>query len=339
MPAFKYLSTFFLCIIFLSSYAQKKQFVEIKKENDQQIDILINKKPFTSFLFGNNIEKPVLYPIRAANGTIVTRGFPLSPLPGEPTDHPHHLGIWFNYENVNGLDFWNNSYAIPQEKKHLYGWIKTSNILKMSSGDKGILSYHANWVNQANRTLLEETTTYEFSGIQNLRIIDRTTVLKADTTVLFKDAKDGMLAIRVAHELQIPSKEEQSFKDDKGNVTIVPPDTIANGNYITSEGKQGDSVWSTRAPWCKMYGKIANDSVSITIIDHPGNINYPTYWHARGYGLFAANPLGESIFTNGNKSTNARLQKGDSLTFKYRIIIQDGKKTISPAELKRLSSW
>ena len=57
------------------------------------------------------------------------------------------------------------------------------------------------------------------------------------------------------------------------------------------------------AGWCKVYGKMGNDSISIAIIDHPENPNYPTFWHARGYGLFAANPLGEKIFTNGKALT------------------------------------
>jgi hypothetical protein len=282
----------------------------------------------------------VLYPLYASNGTIVTRGFPVHPLPDEPTDHPHHLGLWFNYENVNGLDFWNNSFAIPSEKKHLYGWIKTDKILKMEDGPKGILSYHANWTNDKNDVLLEETTRFEFSGSDHQRIIDRITVLKANTDVLFKDAKDGMLGLRVAHELQIPSTKDQKFTDDKGNVTIVKnsTDSIANGNYLTSEGKEGDSAWSTRAVWCKLYGKMKNDSISISIIDHPGNPNYPTFWHARGYGLFAANPLGEKIFTNGKSEKNLSLKKGDSVQFSYRIVIDDGKKTISNEQLNKMAS-
>ena len=325
-----------VCLLFCyATQAQKKQNVEVVRETDGKINILINKKPFTSFLFPDTMEKPVLYPVHAANGTVVTRGFPLNPSPDDPTDHPHHIGIWFTHENVNGLDFWNNSYAIPEEKKHLYGWIKTDNILEMSGGKKGVLAYHANWTNQANDILLEETTRFEFSGSENERIIDRVTTLKANTQVLLKDAKDGVLGIRAAHALQTPSREEKTFTDDKGNATIVPADTIANGNYITSEGKVGDSAWSTRAAWCKMFGKMGKDSISISIIDHPSNLNYPTYWHARGYGLFAANPLGEAIFTNGTKQTNKSLQKGESITFRYRIIIQNGKQTISPAELSR----
>ena len=320
--------------------AQKQNVSIVKQDGEKKINIFIGQKLFTSFLYPDTLEKPVLYPIYTSNGTIVTRGFPLHPLPGEPTDHPHHIGLWFNYENVNGLDFWNNSFAIPADKKHLYGWIKTDSIIEISGGNKGRLEYHANWTNQANDVLLEETTQFEFSGDANLRIIDRLTTLKANTDILFTDAKDGMLGLRVAHELQIPSVTDQKFTDDKGNITVVKKstDSIANGNYITSEGKEGDSVWSTRATWCKLYARMGNDSVSVAIIDHPSNPNYPTFWHARGYGLFAANPLGEKIFTNGRSEKNLRLKKGESIRFYYRIIIQEGKETIPVRQLDKIAN-
>jgi hypothetical protein len=318
---------------FYSSIAQEKHEVKIIKSNtENKIDIFIGNNLFTSFLYPDTLEKPVLYPVIAPNHAMVTRGFPLNPQPGDPIDHPHHSGIWFNFENVNGLDFWNNSYAIPKENKHLYGWIKTDSILETSGG---VLSYHANWINKQNDVLLEETTRFTFSGNEHQRIIDRQTVLKANTDVLLKDAKDGMLGIRLAHALQLPTNKDEEYIDNKGNVTIVKgtTDTIANGNYISSEGKQGDSVWSTRARWCKIYGRMENDSISVSILDHPSNPNYPTFWHARGYGLFAANPLGEQIFTNGISSKNLTLKKGESITFNYRIIISAGKNTISAKEL------
>jgi len=336
----KITAVFCTCLIIAPAFAQKNEMVSVKPDEDaKKITIAIGGQPFTTFLYPDTLEKPVLFPIAAANGTIVTRGFPLATRAGDPTDHPHHLGLWFDFENVNGLDFWNNSYAIPAEKKSGYGWIKTDQILEVSSGEKGTLSYHANWTNQANNVLLEEVTHYVFSGNAHQRIIDRITTLTADTTVLFKDAKDGMLGLRLAHELQIPSKEDQQYTDDKGNVTLVKGgnDTIANGNYLTSEGKTGDDAWSTRAKWCKVYGKMGSDSVSITIIDHPANVNYPTFWHARGYGLFAANPLGENIFTNGKSAKNLQLRKGESVTFRYRIVIQNGDTTLSPKQIDGLA--
>jgi hypothetical protein len=333
---------FVIAITALTSVAlaQKNEPVTVvKSATENKVDVFIGGKLFTSFLYPDSLEKPVLYPLYDVNGTVVTRGFPLNPKPGDPTDHPHHIGLWFNFENLNGLDFWNNSYAISKNKKNLYGWIRTDRVLEAKGGNTGVLAYHANWTDQQKGVILEETTRFEFSGSGNQRIIDRYTTLKANVDAVFKDAKDGLLGLRLAHELQMPETADQKFTDDKGNVTIVKggSDHIASGNYITSAGKIGNDAWSTRAAWCKVFGKIGADSVSIAIVDHPKNTNYPTFWHARGYGLFAANPLGEKIFTNGKSEKNLTLKKGESVTFRYRIVINNGAQTISTTKLNELA--
>jgi hypothetical protein len=319
--------------------AQQKEYVNLTKDkNENRIEIHIGQSLFTRFIYPDSLEKPVLFPIYDAGGTVITRGFPLEPRPGEPTDHPHHLGLWLTYENVNGLDFWNNSYAIPLDKKSQYGWIKTDSILELTSGTLGVLRYHAKWVNQQNQPLLEENTRYEFSGTDNQeRIIDRITELTADTDIFLADAKDGMLGLRLTRELQIPSEQDQHFTDAKGNINTVKKDNASNGDYLTSEGKQGDSAWSTRGRWCKVFGKIKDDSVSITIFDHMHNPNYPTFWHARGYGLFAANPLGEQIFTKGKTALNLKIKKGDKIIFRYRVLIQNGKTTCTASYLNQIA--
>ncbi len=336
MNRLKIITFFVLLHIAVAAIGQTTQQVTIvKSPTNKQIDVLIGGKLFTSFLYPDTLEKPVLYPLLAADGTLVTRGFPLDTRPGDPTDHPHHIGLWFNYENVNGIDFWNNSYAIPTAKKSQYGWIRTDKIGETKDGTIGVLVYHARWTNQAGEVILNETTRFEFSGNKGQRIIDRISTLTAEKAAVFNDAKDGLLGLRLAHELQIPTNEDQKFTDDKGIVTVVKggTDNIANGNYITSAGKSGDSAWSTRAIWCKVYGKIGSDSISIAIIDHPKNPNYPTFWHARGYGLFAANPLGEKIFTNGSSEKNLTLKKGETVTFKYRIMISNGSNTFTAVQL------
>ena len=81
-----------------------------------------------------------------------------------------------------------------------------------------------------------------------------------------------------------------------------------------------------------------NSVISIAIIDHPQNPGYPTYWHARGYGLFAANPLGQKVFSNGRENLNLTLQKGQSATFRYRIVIASGKQRLSNAAIQTLIS-
>ncbi len=328
-----------LGLLILPLFASAQNKVELKKDkNSPNINVTINKKTFTSFFFPDTLDKPVLYPISAPDGNLITRGFPLAPKEGDATDHPHHIGLWLNYENVNGLDFWNNSFAIPKEKKSQYGSIKMTTAPSFKSGNEGSLSYGANWVNSSNEVLLNENTSFTFSEQSHVWIIDRTTTLTAQREVKFTDAKDGFLGLRVAHELQLPTKETKKYTDDKGIVTtiVANKDAVANGNYINSNGIQGEDVWSKKAPWCMLYGKMGMDTISIAILDHPKNIGYPTNWHARGYGLFAANPLGEKIFTNGKAERNLVLQKGASVTFKYRILIAADKTQLSTKVIEQL---
>ncbi len=301
----------FLSIVYLPVSAQRQKVKIEPVPGENKVDILIGGHPFTTYLFPDTLEKPILYPLRAANGNRVTRGFPINPQPGEPTDHPHQVGMWFTYENVNDLDFWNNSYAIPADKKSHYGWIRQKKVLKAQSGKIGILQVAADWENQKGDVLLKEVTTFRFSGTKHRRTIDRITTLTAVIPVTFKDVKDGLLGIRVAKGLQIPG-----------------------GNYLTSEGKTGDGAWGTRARWCMLYGELNGEMTSITIFDHPQNPGYPTYWHARGYGLFAANPLGEKVFSNGKQALNFHLEAGQSATFHYQVIINTG----SRPSVKELNS-
>jgi hypothetical protein len=229
---------------------------------------------------------------------------------------------------VNGLDFWNNSTAIAVEKRNHYGTIIHQKITgKKTNGQTASLSATATWVRPDNKVLLNEQTTFNFNLNGNNFIIDRITTLTAtDTTVLFKDVKDGMLAIRVARELELPSKEASNFVDNKGNITTVKSSGSDNvtGMYYSSEGLKGDSVWSSKGKWVMLTGKKDGKDITIGIIDHPANIGYPAYWHARGYGLFAVNPLGRKIFSNGKEELNFSLQSGQSVTFRYRIIIHSG---------------
>src|SRR5438094_8587726 len=102
-----------LVLPLLMSGAPDKARVQVTpNEARRRVDVIIDGRPFTSYIWPTTLKKPVLYPLRTAKGTIVTRGWPLDPRPGEHVDHPHHVGLWLNYENVNGLDFWNNSDAI-----------------------------------------------------------------------------------------------------------------------------------------------------------------------------------------------------------------------------------
>lgn len=320
-------SLLFICAI--ANAQSTTGFNIVENKDKKQVDILFNNKLLTAYCYYDSSRKPMLFPVNTVDGITVTRGYPFIKVAGERTDHPHHTGIWLNYESVNGLDFWNNSTAIAPAKRDHYGTILHQKITKKNVNNKNAsLSVTATWVRPDAKILLNEKTTFHFSVSENDFIIDRVTTLTAtDTVVLFKDVKDGLFAIRVARELELPSKEKSSFVDDKGNITTVPPSSTADvsGMYYSSNGKTGDSVWSSRGKWVMMAGKKEGKDITIAIIDHPLNIGYPAYWHARGYGLFAINPLGAKAFSNGKEELNLSLQPKQSVTFRYRVVIHSGK--------------
>ena len=303
-------------------------------EKDRRVDILVDGKPFTSYIFPTTLKKPVLFPLRTAKGTIITRGFP--PGPGERTDHPHHVGLWFNYANVDGIDFWNNSDAIPPERRNKMGTIEHRRIVATKSGkDKGELEVEADWNGPDGKPMLHERTLYVFRGGPEVRSIDRVTTLTAvDHKVTFIDEKDGLLGMRVVRSLELPGQKTETFTDASGHATTVgkADNNAATGDYLTSEGKRGDAAWGTRGRWCELSGRVNQEPVTILVLDHPGNPGAPTYWHARGYGLFAVNPLGQKAFSNGKEELNFALAPKQSATFRHRVLIISGAGSADRAE-------
>ncbi|MBC7902884.1 MAG: PmoA family protein [Gemmatimonadaceae bacterium] len=318
-----------LCLLLLVtglSFAQGNFRFE-KNEAKKQVDLFYHNQLLTSYCYYDSVMKPILFPINTPDGIAITRGYPLAPRAGDRTDHPHHTGLWLNYESVNGLDFWNNSTAIAADKKQNYGIIKHVAILSTTT-DKNTakLVASAEWTRPDGHVLIKEITSFVFSVKGTQFFIDRNSELVAnDLPVVFKDVKDGVLGIRLARELEMPSKEPGMFVDAQGNLTKVPVDNNGvTGMYLSSEGKKGDSVWGTKSPWALIEGKRAGKEITVAIIDHPANKGYPTYWHARGYGLFAANPFGRKIFSNGKEELNLSLQPGEKINLRYAVLVQSG---------------
>ena len=289
-------------LLFLFCHSgQKVSFVQ--KEN--QIDVLFDGRPFTSYLFSPHLAKPILYPVYSPSGIQMNRGYPLESIDGESQDHPHHAGLFFTYDEVNDDGFWGNTKAPPK--------IKHIEITRMIEGSgEGMLSTILHWIGKNDKTLLEENRKMIFYPGKDEHIIDFFITLTArDTTVVFHDTKEGFFAIRVAHWLR-----------EKGG----------SGRYLNSNGDETEeNIWGKRASWVKLEGRKGDQTLGIAILNHPQSTNYPTYWHARGYGLFSANPLGQFAFQQARKISdpqkyNLTLKKKERAVFIFRMVIYEGKR-------------
>jgi Methane oxygenase PmoA len=299
----------------------------VNDEDKQRVDVFVNGTLFTSFQYPGNIEKTFLYPVYSPDGSVITRGFPIEPRKGDRVDHPHHIGIWFNHGNVNGLDFWNNSSSIPAENKDLYGHIvhKKTNII--AGGRNGILEVILDWNDNKGNTLLTENCRYIFEGDKNSRTIDHISTLTAvNGPVTFGDSKEGLFAIRVDRAFEMASNESLVFIDDKGNATTIKAidNKGVTGMYVSSKGLKGDSVWGTRNDWVILSGKKNNVVISMAIFDNPKNPGYPAYAHARGYGLFSINNFGQNSYDPKQEKRSYIIENGKSVTLFHRFYIQSG---------------
>lgn len=295
----------------------------ITDEAKQSVEVFVNDIYFTSFIYPDNMEKQTLYPIQTPSGKFITRGFPLNPRPFERTDHPHHVGLWFNFGDVNGLDFWNNSYSIKPEDKHKYGSILFEKIVE-ANNKKGRLVILSNWVDNNKNILLSEKTTYVFGGLKNdIRTIERISELTAKQKVTFTENKEGLLGLRLDRAFEEPTKKAEAFLDANGNVTETPVlnNDGVNGIYRNAEGLTGGDVWGKRSKWVALKTNKEGEIITIVILDNKNNLNYPAWSHARGYGLFATNNLAGQAVDKNAESVKFELAPAETITFKHKVII------------------
>ncbi len=271
------------------------------KPQENQIDVQINGKSVATFLYKSDMPKPVLHPLKTLSGITLTRGFPLQKIEGESQDHPHQHGLFFTYDKVNEEGFWNNTKIPPQ--------IKVTQVTA-KSGEQGEITATMHWMAKSGKTLLEEQRTMVFSNAKDYYSIDFSIKLTAlDTAVVFDDTKEGMFGIRVADWLAEKS---------------------GNAQYLNAAGDTTeDGVWGKRAAWVRLQGHKDGKKLGIVVINHPASVNYPTFWHVRAGGLFAANPLGQEVFEKFHKKSDAKpfrltLERGQSAWFKFRLLVHDG---------------
>jgi len=278
--------------------------IKLIREGDHSVKVMIDGKHFTSYTLSSDNEKPIFFPVNSPRGNMINRGYPgIEGLPDERQDHPHHQSLWFTYGDVNSVDFWNE----PRDPKRNGKIVPTGLTIIEEENVSGIVA-HANWVMPDEWVVLKEEKKVVFHKKENYRALDFTIKLTAqDSLAYFGDTKEGMFGIRVT----------PSLKDDN------------EGQYINSDSLIGnEACWGKRAAWVALQGPVKDEAVTLAIFNHPQSINYPCYWHARGYGLFSANPFGRKAYTRGaQEPLELTLEPGKSIVFKARVMVYSGKMT------------
>jgi hypothetical protein len=283
------------------------------ERRQHQIEVAVDGKPFTTYFFDPDVAKPYFMPLRTASGEIITRGFPVGndATAGNPKSssfEPHQRPLYFGHGNVDGLDFWGEAAFERYYDDHAhqaYGHMTLKSIEEAKAAkDSATIRARFTLNDPNNRIVGEETQSFAIRGDEHTRTIDCVFVLHAIAgPLVMGDTKEGTFGIRLARELS------------------APHDHMMNSNGVKGE----KAIWGKPADWVNYDGEIGGNKVGIAVFDHPKSFRHPTTWHARAYGLFAANPFGLREFTNNEKDDGSwTIPEGQSLTFRYRVFIHDG---------------
>jgi hypothetical protein len=302
-------------VVFPTNFVSAAEFT-VDKTNDK-VTVKLDGKLFTEYLVQSG-KKPALYPIIGPTGKGMTRPWPIETKEVEAApkdqltardgaaakgkqftnDHPHHRSLWFGHQQVNGANVWT--------ERNVDGSQKHREFVEVSGGKEAKIKTVNDWLDKAGKKLCEDTRTITCATDGDNRIIDFDVVIKAtEGDVKFGDDKDGLFAVRVPDSMRVEA--------EKG------------GAYINSRGqKNAKEAWGKPAEWMDYYGPVDGETLGIAILNHPSSYGFPTHWHTREYGLFAANPFGLKMFDNNNPSGEYTLKKGETLNFRYRVIFHQG---------------
>lgn len=266
--------------------------------SDRGITVKLDGQLVTEYLIRSG-NKPVLYPLNGPDNVPLTRDYPMRTVAGDSHDHPHHRSFWFTHGTVNGIDFWGESAK--------GGEIRHREFTDVQGGATGRITALDDWLDHEGRRVCTDRRILVFRTAPGERSIDfDIRITASDGRLVFGDTKEGSFGLRVADWLKV--------------------DRPGHGQINNSLGQTDAAAWGQRADWVDYHAPHDGRTLGIAILNHPSSFRYPTYWHVRTYGLFAANPFGKSDFT-GTKTEpdgSATVEPGKSLTLRYRVILHEG---------------
>jgi hypothetical protein len=270
------------------------------------IKIEVDGKLFTEYL-SDQATKPYYYPVMGPTGTAITRNHPMKSVEGETQDHNHQRSFWFTHGSVNTYDFWASDPL--NKKKSNDGTIKETAKKTLVAGPiLGLIRTTDDWFGPDGKRVCQDERVFTVYDTAAGRIVDFDITLTAsDGAVTFGDTKEGMFGLRVASSMDV----------------VGPKKKKGEGKITNAEGINDAAAWGKASAWVDYVGPVEGQTVGIAILNHPSSFRYPTTWHVRDYGLFAANPFGWHDF--GKKESGEHtIPVGGSIRFRYRLIFHKG---------------
>ncbi len=277
-------------------------------DGEHGVDVACSGALFTTYRYAEPVVKPYLYPVIGPTGEGMTRNYPMIPdVPGEKHDHPHHKSIYVSHGEVSGADVWSETPGHGYQRHVAFLPAYGDSGEHVSGPVLGAIRSTNDWVGSDEQKVVEDERRYTFYPLASgARLIDLEVTFRATAgPVHFGDTKEGgIISLRVATSM----------------------DASGDGRMENAIGGIGEAeCWGKRAQWLDYTGPVKGETVGFAVYDHPSSFRHPTYWHARNYGLFTANPFGlHDFYANPGVDGSHVLPEGGLLRFKYRIYVHAG---------------
>ena len=277
------------------------------EKHGSEVEIKIGGRPFTTYHFDKSQAKPYFFPVLAEDGTSIVRPLANSTEEkeakkpkSERVDHPHHKGIWFAIDEVNGNRFWAEKATIQNVSVELIDSGKNPAKLRAVN----------HWLGKDGKPVLIETTEVTIHGNRLMEFDFRLTA--GEQKVTFDDTKEGLFGIRVADT--ICEKPKQKIVDRR-----------AGGHIVNAEGKKGMAeAWGLESKWVDYFGPVNDKTYGVTVFDNPHNFRRSRH-HVRDYGLYSVSPFGQSAYTNNKLPPDPFiLESGKTARLRYGLFVHNG---------------
>jgi hypothetical protein len=230
---------------------------------------------------------------------------------------PEGIELKQKVKGVDGVDFWSENPG--------HGIIRCVEAKVVEPKDQSpYLATRNDWLTADGVKILEEKRTLHLNKLPQGYLVSVEIELTASVCpITFGDTKEGAFGVRV----------RDSF--NSGKTASKTYNNPGLGRLVNAEGKEGEGkddnkdrkgCWGLPSAWCDDSGLIDEKKFGIALFADEKN-SLPTYWHARGYGLVAANPFGRKH--SGFPGVPAdmapfKLAKGETLKLRFGILTHAG---------------
>ncbi len=270
--------------IFLQASAAKLT----AEKTGSKINVSIDGKFFTSYIFSEDEKYPFFYPV---NGP-VTGGSVTSM---RNAVYPHHTSLFFGCDMVNGGNYW-------QEGIERGRIISVNARIEKEGGDTVVITDECIWSRPGALSPVKDTRRYIITApADDMTLIDVEITMLTLMDVHIRKTNHSLFSARLAADISVTN----------------------GGTMINAEGAKSEKdTFGKRSPWIDFSGKRGNVTEGLAIMQHPSNPWYPAPWFTRDYGFISPTPMywpenGEETF----------LKVGTRLELKYRVLVHSGDHT------------